>query len=53
MITEKPQATRAQVKREYPTEWTWYEDDQEENADEGHREAEQDNQVDTVTARPH
>jgi len=53
MVTGKAEATRSQPKREYPTEWTWYGADPEEDAAEGHQEEERDNQADAVTAKPH
>jgi len=43
----KPEAPRKQPEREYPTEWTWYGADQDEDAPEGHRKEERDDQAAT------
>ena len=47
MVTEKPEAIRTQPEREYPTEWTWYGADQDEDTAGGHREEERGDPADT------
>ncbi len=52
MPTVNVERTGVRAIREYPTEWTWYPADEEDDEQQEQRAQERDNQTETVTSKP-